>query len=85
MSGRHGGSGFWRGFAAGLVLAALLALALAWLIPPSGTPDAASGVTSPATEAPPAPASLVPDSSAAPKIDGSAGPGSPSLVPQADH
>ncbi|MFT3974813.1 MAG: hypothetical protein QM699_15575 [Amaricoccus sp.] len=35
----RGGGGFWRGFLAGLVLALLVGLTLAWAFPPLKAPD----------------------------------------------
>ncbi len=86
MAGARRGSGFWRGFAAGLLLAAVVALALAWAVPPLRAPALAPDTTEapvapvgvPEPAMPEAPGSLVPGSTGQPPVEGA---GSPSLVP----
>jgi hypothetical protein len=52
MAGRSG-SGFWRGLATGLVLAAMIALGLAWIFPP--VPRTPPELSPGSLEAPPGP------------------------------
>ena len=93
MARRSGGRGFWTGLLTGIAIAALAALALAWIYPPLQPPAIdADVVVPPGAPQPPAPGSLL-TPAPGPVIDGlpksspppanSDGPGSPSLMPSA--